>query len=279
MSNPANKVIPEWMPIETALTEEGVRFGPVLLMLGDSGPYRPAFYELERAEAPEVPIVGMWDGSRWVSDACRAWNSDICGAGLEVAEIEPERWAFIPMQTDDALDRGLAEYTLLQKRLKGTAKWTNQLVAIPRKMPQSFDPVDIAGNIEHALDFSGCSDEFTAGAKSAIGEIARYLSDNRTKIYEHYRKRVLDDIRNEKAWAREARQKLDDRGYSEAPRLSVSEWVEDDGGRVAVVDMKGDPKSIVGKAVALDLEPYTVSSVRPMAGGKVGIVAAKVEGW
>lgn len=279
MSNPANKVMPEWMPIETAPTEEGVRFGPVLLMLGDDGPYRPAFYELERTEAPEVPIVGMWDGSRWVSDACRAWNSDICGAGLEIEAIEPKMWGYIEPQADEELVRTQTENARLEKKLRGTSKWMNRLVTIPRKMPQSFDAVDIAGNIEHALDFSGCSDEFTAGAKSAIGEIARYLSDNRTKIYEHYRKRVLDDIRNEKAWAREARQKLDDRGYSEAPRLSVSEWVEDDGERVAVVDMKGDPKSIVGKAVALDLEPYTVSSVRPMDGGKVGIVAVKVEGW
>lgn len=268
-----------WMPIETAPAEEGACFGPVLLRFGGNSPYRPAFYDLESKKQIEVPIVGMWDGRRWVSDACSAWSSDICGAGIEIKDIEPTLWAYIEPQADDELARAQTEKARLEKKLRGTSEWMNRLVTIPRKMPQSFDPVDVAGNIEHALDFSACSDEFTAGAKSAIGEIARYLSDNRQKIYDHYRKRVLDDIRNEKAWARKAKQKLDESGYSECARFSVAEWIKDGEMRIAAIAMKADPQSIVGTTVALDFEPYTVSEVRPLAGGKVGVVAEKVGGW
>lgn len=78
----------------------------------------------------------------------------------------------------------------LERRLLDAKPWRNQLVLIPRKMKTNFAPENIAGNIEHALDFSECSDEFTRGARSAISAIARYLTEHREETYEHYRKEV-----------------------------------------------------------------------------------------
>lgn len=102
--------------------------------------------------------------------------------GLSVQIVEQ-----VEREETDREKELLAKISELEKRLAAAHPWRNQLVMIPRKMPQDFKPERIAGNIENALDFSQCSDEFTLGARSAIAEIARYLTENRKKVAESYR--------------------------------------------------------------------------------------------
>lgn len=159
----------------------------------------------------------------------------------------------------------MAKISELENRLAAAHPWRNQLVMIPRAMPDDFNPATIAGSIENALDFSECSDEFTLGARSAIAEIARYLTEHREEIKGHYRA----EINREKAWERQDKRLFDNGPYGHLPRYKAIETLENGDDTMVLVRQKSDGPPEAGAMVAIDLEPYRVKGAVPAKSGKV----------